>query len=79
MPEMMGLLAFALLKAVLPEGEKILERILAGEDIETALDHERVNEVLPIENKLALAMEMDRIRRRLPPDPEDAPSAPSDR
>ena len=62
---------------VLPElialAEKIAEKIAEGQDPMNALGDLRVAEVLPAENKLALALIAERVRRGLPPDDGAAP------
>jgi len=71
-------LLVALGKELEPLVAKVVERILNGEDPMTALDAERVGEILPHPSKLALARAIERAQRGLPPE-DGAPSAPSDR
>lgn len=75
---MLVALGTALLKELGPVLVKVVERIANGEDPLTALDAERVGEILPHPSKLAIARALERAQRGLPPE-DGAPSAPSDR
>lgn len=67
----------ALIKDLGPLLVGIVGDIIKGADPLSALDHERVREILSADSKLALAMELDRLRRGGPVDDPNAPSAPS--
>ncbi len=60
-----------------PAAIEAIAKLASGEDPMTALDHERVKEILPHPLALAAVRAVERARRGLPSD--DAPSAPSDR
>lgn len=60
-----------------PAAIEAIAKLASGEDPMTALDHERVNEILPHPLALAAVRAVERAKRGLPA--EDAPSAPSDR
>lgn len=75
---MLVALGTALLKELGPVLVKVVERIANGEDPLTALDAERVGEILPHPSKLAIARALERAKRGLPAETDD-PSAPSDR